>query len=127
MDANLLLWIGQIVLALAFVVFGYGHALGFERLATQPRTRWLTDVGKRNMAAIGVLEILGAIGLVLPAATGILPWLTPLAAAAIALLMVCAAVFHARRPGESPNLVLNVVLGVVAALVAYGRFVVAPL
>ena len=81
MDANLLLWIGQIVLALTFAVFGYGHAVGFERLATQPRTRWVTDVGQRNMAVIGVLDILGAIG---------------------------------------------VVIGVVAALVAYGRFVVAP-
>ena len=127
MDANLLLWIGQIVLAFAFAVFGYGHWLGFERLATQPRSRWVTDVGKRNMAVIGILEILAAIGLILPAASGFLPWLTPLAAAAIALLMVCAAVFHGRRQGEGQNIVLNVILGVVAALVAYGRFVLAPL
>jgi hypothetical protein len=62
-----------------------------------------------------------------PAATGILPWLTPLAAAMLALVMVLAIAFHARRPGEAPNIVINAVLGVVALVVAYGRFVLQPL
>jgi len=126
MDTNLLLWVGQIVLALVFLGVGYSHTAGFERSSTQPRTAWLTAVGRERMRIIGILEILGAIGLIVPAATGILPWLTPLAAAALAVLMVLAAMFHARRPGEGPNIVFNLVLGAIAALIAYGRFIVAP-
>jgi uncharacterized membrane protein YphA (DoxX/SURF4 family) len=55
-----------------------------------------------------------------------LPWLTPLAAACLAVLMLFAIVLHARRPGEELNIVNNVFLGGIATLVAYGRFVVAP-
>ena len=54
----------------------------------------MTAVGRDRMRIIGVLEVLGAIGLILPALTGILPWLVPTAAAALAVLMVLAAVFH---------------------------------
>jgi hypothetical protein len=85
---------------------------------------WLTDVGRERMRIIGILEMLGAIGLILPAATGILPWLTPVAATCLAILMVLAIVFHARRPGEGRSIVLNAILAVIAALIAYGRFVV---
>jgi len=127
MDANLVLWILQILLALAFIGAGAGHAFGYDRMSTQPRMSWMAVVGRRQMQTIGILEILGAIGLVLPAATGILPWLTPLAAAALAVLMLFAIVFHARRPGEAQSIVLNTVLGVVAAAIAIGRFFIAPL
>jgi len=126
MDTNLLLWIGQILLALAFLVEGYIHTLGFDRSSVRPGMTWQADVGRDRMRVIGGLEALGAVGLILPAATGILPWLTPLAAACLAVIMAVAAVFHLRRPGEGLNVVLNVILGVFAGLVAYGRFVVAP-
>ena len=126
MDANLLLWIGQILLALAFLGVGYTHTLGFDQASTRPGMTWLAAVGRDRMRIIGILEILGAVGLILPAATGILPWLTPTAASALEVLMVLAIVLHARRPGEGRNIVLNAILGVIAALAAYGRFVVAP-
>ncbi len=127
MDANLLLWIGQILLAVAFGSVSYSHTLGFEASSVRPGMTWLAAVGRDRMRIIGVLELLGAIGLVLPAATSILPWLTPVAAACLAVLMVFAIVLHARRPDEGRNIVLNAVLGILAALIAYGRFVVAPL
>jgi uncharacterized membrane protein YphA (DoxX/SURF4 family) len=123
---DLALWIIQVVLALVFLAWGSAHIFRFDSLAASPRSGWVRAVGRANLRVIGILEILGAIGLVLPAATGILPWLTPLAAAMIALLMVFAIVFHARRPGEAPNIMLNVVLGVLALAVAWGRFVVEP-
>jgi DoxX-like family len=88
---------------------------------------WLAAVGRDGMRIIGILEILGAIGLILPAATGVLPGLTPVAATALAVLMVLAIVLHARRPDEGRNIILNVILGAIAALVAYGRLVIAPL
>ena len=124
---NFALWFLQFLLAGAFLAVGYGHAFTFDRLAAQPRTAWVLAVGRQQMRAIGILEILGAIGLILPAATGILPWLTPLAASAFVLLMAFAIVFHARRPGEVPNIAFNVVLGLLALAVAIGRFVIEPL
>lgn len=120
------LWILQVVVALAFLAFGWFHAFQFESLAASPRTGWVRDVGQANLRVIGVLEILGSIGLVLPAATRILPWLTPLAGGMLALLMAGAVVFHARRPGEWPNVPGTFVLGALALAVAWGRFVVEP-
>jgi uncharacterized membrane protein SirB2 len=70
---------------------------------------------------------MAAAGLILPGVTGIAPWLTPTAAACVIVLMIFAVIFHARRQGEAANIANNVFLGVLAALVAYGRFVVAPL
>lgn len=127
MDANLLLWIGQILLALGILASSYGHTLGFESAKQRPGMDWLGHVGRDRMRIIGGLEILGAIGLVLPAATGVLPWLTPVAAACLAILMALAAIYHLRRPNEGRNVVLNVILGGIGLAIAYGRFVVAPL
>ena len=127
MDADLPLWVGQIVLALLFLVFGYTHTVDFEKASARPGLTWMAAVGRDRMRIIGMLEILGAIGLILPAATGILPWLTPVAATALAVLMGLAIVFHARRPDEGRNIVFNLMLGAIAALVAYGRLVIAPL
>ena len=95
-------------------------------MSIRPGMGWLTAVGRDNMRIIGVLEVLGSVGLILPAVSGVLPWLTPLAAACFAVLMLLAIVFHARRPGEARSIFLNVILGAIATLVAYGRLVVAP-
>lgn len=122
-----MLWIGQVLLALAFAAFGIYHAFGYERMRADPRTAWVAAVGRQNMRIIAILEFLGAIGLIVPAATGILPWLTPLAAALLALLMLFAILFHARRSGETPNIAFNAILGVLALAVAYGRFIIEPL
>ena len=61
-------------------------------MATQPRMNWVTAVGRDGMRIIGLLEVLGAVGVVLPAATGVLPWLVPVASACLALLMASAVV-----------------------------------
>jgi len=87
---------------------------------------WLDAVGKQRMRAIASLELLGAVGMILPGFTHILPWLTPTAAACVVVLMILAATFHLRRSGEGQNAVGNVVLGLLALVVAYGRFVIAP-
>lgn len=65
------------------------------------------------------------IGIILPALAGILPWLTPWAAVGLALIMLLAAVFHLVRR-EYANIVFNLVLLVLAAFVAYGRFFIVP-
>ena len=68
MDWNIPLWILQIVMALAFLAFGYTHAFGYERARTNPRTAWMTAVPTNALRTIGFLEIAGAIGLILPGA-----------------------------------------------------------
>jgi uncharacterized membrane protein YphA (DoxX/SURF4 family) len=122
---NIALWIVQILLALAFAMAGIMKVTQpIDRLET--RMGWVKDVGPRGVRLIGSLEILGAIGLILPAVTGILPWLTPVAAVGLALTMVGAMITHGRR-GEYSNIGANVVLLVLALFVVYGRFVIVPI
>jgi len=80
-------------------------------------------VGLRRFTAVA--ESLAAIGLILPGLTGILPWLTPLAALGLVIIMLGAIVFHIQRK-EYPNIVFNAILLALAAFVMYGRLVLAP-
>jgi uncharacterized membrane protein len=121
---DVILWIAQVVLAVLFLLFGVTHLMRRETM--RERVPWMWAVPREALAVIGLLEILAAIGLVLPAMTRIQPWLTPLAALCLAVLMVFAIVFHIRR-GETPNIVLNTILGLLAAVVAWGRFIAYPL
>jgi uncharacterized membrane protein len=114
----------QVVLGLAFMVLGAVHLT--QRSQHRTGMEWLQDVPAPVMATISVLEILGGIGLIVPWVTGILPILAPVAAVALVALMLFAMAFHARRHGEAPNIAFNVVLGLVAAFVAYGRFILEP-
>jgi uncharacterized membrane protein len=117
---NVTLWIVQAVLAVAFGLAGVLKA-------TQPREKlvkslpWVQDVSDGTLRLIGVAEFAAALGLILPAVTGIAVWLTPLAACGIALIMVLAAGLHARRK-EPGAIATNVVLLVLAVFVAWGRF-----
>lgn len=121
---TVVLWVVQVVLAISFVGAGLLHATQGKR---PPRgMEWMSAVPASVLKTIGLLEVAGGVGLVLPEATGILPVLTPVAAAALALVMVFAAAFHLRRPGEASNVAFNVVLGLIAVFVALGRFVIVP-
>ncbi len=122
---DIALWVAQGFLFVAFLGATFIHAVRWEQNSAEPRMVWLRDIGRRNAYAIGTLEAAGAIGVILPAVTGILPVLVPVAAAGLALLMLSACVFHAMRR-EYPNIVLNLVLAAPAVFVAYGRFVLVP-
>jgi uncharacterized membrane protein YphA (DoxX/SURF4 family) len=122
---NTAIWIVQILLALAFLMAG-------SMKATQPvdklaeRMGWVKDLTPPMVRGIGTLEVLAAIGLILPALTGILPVLTPLAAVGLIFIMIGAIFTHIRR-GEYSTIVVNLVLLALAAFVVYGRFVAVPL
>jgi uncharacterized membrane protein YphA (DoxX/SURF4 family) len=117
---NVVLWIIAGVLALAF------FAAGLTKL-TQPKEKlaanmaWVEDYSPGAVKAIGGLEVLAAIGLILPAALDVVPVLVPLAAVGLVVLMLGAAVAHGRRK-ETPMIAINLVLLVLAALVVWGRF-----
>jgi hypothetical protein len=122
---NIVIWILQILLAFAAVNHGW-LMWSFPKSAQASRMIYMQAIPSGLRHFIAVAEILAAIGLVLPALTGILPWLTPLAAVGIAIIMVSAVIFHILRK-EYPNIVLNLILLILATIIAYGRFVIAPL
>lgn len=117
---NIALWVVQGLLALAFVMAGgMKVSQAKEKLAEQ--MPWVNDFSSGTVKLIGLVELLGAIGLIAPMVTGILPWLTPLAAVGLALTMLGAAATHLRR-GENQMIFVNLILLLLAAFVAYGRF-----
>ena len=117
---NVLLWIVQIVLAAAFLAAG-AMKLAQPRERQVARMKWVEDVPEPGIKAIGALEVVGAIGLILPGALGIAVLLTPLAAVGLAALMLGAAGLHARR-SEPSHIATNVVLLALAVVIAWGRF-----
>lgn len=122
---NIALLVVQILLALFFLMAGVMKATQpKEKLATN--MGWVEDFDGSQVKGIGVLEILGAFGLVLPGLFGILPILTPLAALGLALTMIGAAITHMRR-NENGYVVFNLIVMAFALFVAYGRFVLLPL
>ncbi len=122
---NTALWIAQILLAIAFLLSGSMKAFR-PKADMEKNMAWVNDFSQTNLRLIGILEVLGALGLILPAVTGILPILTPLAASGLALIMVGAMITHLRR-GEFSAIIANLVLFALAVFVAYGRFVLVPL
>jgi hypothetical protein len=121
---NLLLWVLQSALAFLYLSGGAYKTFKFEELAKQMRA--LPHGGWR---ALGVLEMLGAVLLVVPAATQWMPELTPLAAAGLALETLALAGLYARHSLKltaANPMVWAVVMGLVAAFVAYGRYALTP-
>jgi VIT1/CCC1 family predicted Fe2+/Mn2+ transporter len=122
---NVLLWALQIVLALKFVSVTISHGLRPDETKMQRGRQRLGVFAGPLLALSAVGAFLGGVGVVLPAATGFLPWLTPWSAALLAVMMVFAAGFHIACR-ESPKIWVSVILCVLAAFVAYGRWVIAP-
>jgi uncharacterized membrane protein YphA (DoxX/SURF4 family) len=118
---NLALWIIAIVLAVAFAGSGLMKLVVPKDKLVTAGQGWAQDFSPTNIRLIGLVEIVGAVGVVLPAAVHIAPILVPLAAVGLALVMVGAIVVHARRK-EPMNIAVNVVLIALAVVVAWGRF-----
>jgi uncharacterized membrane protein YphA (DoxX/SURF4 family) len=118
---NIALWIIAGLLAVGFLASGVMKLIQpKEQLATSG-LGWVEDFSAGTVKAIGTLEILAAVGLILPAALDIAPVLAPLAAVGLVLLMAGAFITHARRR-EAQGLVVTLVLLALAVFVAWGRF-----
>jgi len=120
---NLALWIIAGLLAVAYLVAGVGKLIvPKEKIAAVgPSARWVEDFSAGTVKAIGALEVLAAVGLILPAALGIVPVLVPLAAVGLVLLMVGAVITRLRRHEAKP-MVADLAYLALAAFVAWGRF-----
>jgi len=117
------LWVVQVLLALVFGASGIMKlAVPYEQLLTQGA--WVEHVPAGLVKFIGVAELAGALGLILPAATRIKPFLTPLAAAGFVVIMILASALHISL-GQPP--IAQVILCGLAAFVLRGRFLKAPI
>jgi uncharacterized membrane protein YphA (DoxX/SURF4 family) len=117
---NVALWIVQIVLAMMMLMAGAMKVMK-SKDELHEQMGWVEDFSENTLKAIGGLEVLGAIGLILPAVTGIAPVLVPLAAVGLGITMIGATVVHVRR-SEMPNVAITVMLLAMAVFVAWGRF-----
>jgi len=117
---NILLWVLQAALAMLYVAGGSYKVFMFDEVASQLRA-----IPRGGWGVIGVFEMVGAVLLIVPAASGRMPFLTPLAAAALTLeTLAISAVYasYSLTMAATNPLVWSVVMGLLAALVAYGRY-----
>lgn len=113
------LWVAQGILAAAMLMAGM-MKLAKPREELMDRMAFMEDFTDGPIKVIGALEVLGALGLILPAVTGIAPVLVPLAAVGIALIQSGAVVVHLRR--SEYQWAMNLVFIGIALFIAWGRF-----
>jgi hypothetical protein len=121
---NVALWIVQIALALLYLAGGAYKTFSFDELATQ-----MTALSRNGWRALGVIEIIGGLLLFFPTATKWMPMLTPIAAAVLALETLGLAMLYARTSTSltaTNPMIWAVVMGLLAAFVAYGRLALKP-
>jgi len=117
---NTALWIAQGLFGAMFIMAGMMKS-------TQPKEKlaknmpWVNDYSATQVKLIGVSELLGGLGLILPWYLGIVPMLTPIAACALGLVMVLAAIYHFNHK-EYPGIGVNFVLLAGMVFIAWGRF-----
>jgi hypothetical protein len=121
---NVLLWIVQAALAVLYLAGGAYKAFQFDELAKQ-----MDVLSRGGWGVLGVIEMLGAVLLIVPAAAKWMPVLTPIAAAILALETLAIAALYARYSltlAATNPLVWALAMGLLAAFVAYGRYALSP-
>jgi uncharacterized membrane protein YphA (DoxX/SURF4 family) len=117
---NVALWIVQGLLAFAFIAAGGMKVFAYEKYkAMSEKKNGPTSPSRGLITFIGMAEIVGSLGIVLPMATNIAPWLSPWAAIGLAIIMLLAIGFHARR---HESVAVPVILFLLAGFVVFGRF-----
>lgn len=122
---NIVLWIIQGLAALAFLISGF--LITFQPIDIVAKTMaFAKSFPPTFVRFIGIAELLGGIGLILPALTHILPWLTGAAAVGLVIIMIGAIGFHISRR-EYSAIAPSVILLLLAAFIVYGRWILLPL
>ncbi|GLU53965.1 hypothetical protein Dfri01_34260 [Dyadobacter frigoris] len=116
---NIMLWIAQVLLAAFFIMGAVMKFMPIEKISA--KMPWTGQVPALVVRILGVIDLLGALGLIFPLLLHIKPKLTPWAAIGIILMMICAIVFHVSR-GEESVIGVNLFCIVLAGFVAWGRF-----
>jgi hypothetical protein len=126
MTLNIAIWIIQIILGIKFITVSYTHGLRQTRPTMQQAIQKMGKFSQPLLYIIAVCTFIGSVGLILPAALGILTWITPVMAVILSIMMLFSIIFHVKCR-EKPNIIVSVILCTLAAFVAYGRWVLAPL
>ncbi|AZN38797.1 DoxX family protein [Paenibacillus albus] len=116
---NITLWIVQGLAVLAFAYGGWLKAVQYEKARAE--WGWVSSVPRAFVVLIGVAELIGVVGLIVPQATGIAPIWTPIAATALAVVVLLGALLHLVRK-EYREVGVNAVFIALAVIVAIGRF-----
>ncbi|MEW6469852.1 MAG: DoxX family protein [Bacteroidota bacterium] len=117
---NVALWIAQLALAAMFIMSGFTKVtMPLDKLMIQ--LPWVKDVPADLVRFIGLAELIGGAGVLLPSFFPVKPVLVPLAAMGLCVIMLLAAVFHITR-GETEPIGINLALAGLAFFVAWGRF-----
>ena len=117
---NAALWAVQVILAIMFMMAGTMKLMK-SKADLAEKMGWVEDFSQSTIRLIGAAEVMGALGLILPALTGIAPILTPLAASGLAVITMGAMVVHLRRR-EYPLALMGMMLAAMSVFVAWGRF-----
>ena len=126
---NTVAWVIQVVLAVVFLLHGLASTVAYSAVAKRMQERRgavSPPLPPAFRQFIGVAELAAAFGLIVPPAIHLVAWLAPLAAAGLVIVMVGAAILHARK-SEFPALAVTVVLGALAAVTLFLRWQVVPL
>ncbi len=116
---NIILWIAQVLVAAGFIwVAAIKLFQPIEKIAAM--WPWTSEVPSLMVRLLGVVDLLGGLGLILPSLLRIKPRLTAFTAIAIIVLMICAGIFHIAR-GEGAVIGVNIFFAVIAAFIAWGR------
>jgi len=122
---NFALWVAQVFLAASLIWASLMKLFQpIEKLSAM--WPWTGQIPVAMVKFTGIIDLLGAIGLILPALIRVKPKLTPIAALGIIALMICATTFHIIR-GEASVIGANIVFAILAAFVAWGRFKKVPI
>jgi uncharacterized membrane protein YphA (DoxX/SURF4 family) len=118
---NIVLWIVQVLLAAMYGMSGTMKT--FQTAKAREQFPWAKNRSDSFVRFVGISEVLGALGLILPWVTGILPWLTVLAAIGLALIQLLA-IFTEHLPKKEYNIIpINIVLLALAVFVVLGRWI----
>lgn len=118
---NTTLWILQALMAITFLYSGVNKSIFSEEKLVARGQTGVEGLAPPLIRFIGIIEILGSVGLILPWLLNTVPLLTPIAALGFAIIMIPAAVIHSRRH-EPKNVLTNVVIFTVCIVIAVGRF-----
>ncbi|SRR6266540_1916627 len=117
---NIALWIAQGLLAAMYLMAGMMKT--FQTVKAKEQLPWAKNRSDRFVRFVGISELLGAFGLILPMLTGILPWLTPIAAAGLSLIPLLA-IFSEHLPKKEYNIIpVNAILLAVSVFIIVGRW-----
>lgn len=117
---NIALWVAQVILAGSLIWASMLKLFQpIEKLSAM--WPWTSQIPLTLVKFTGIIDLLGAMGLILPILLQVKPKLTPIAAICIIILMICASVFHIER-GEASVIGVNIVFTIMAAFIAWGRW-----